>query len=342
MSEPTSVPRDSAAIAHVERRLWLLDLMLGLCAALLAVVRSNQASIAWVQWAMNRASAAIARVTCMAQMLKIETERQLRILRADVAHEAQPPRQTYAAPPAWRAERAGRTERAVTPARAPREAPAITGVDAAFRARVEALEAFLDLQGPNAALPAREAAGRLCGVLGLDPDWSRWLDEDWLAANFDLSRLPAVSEAGEGVIGVVSAPLRLPPQPHPSPPGPPAAEASFAVPDDPEIRKTYIPGFKETLAKRVFEAIESDATSEEEFTFLCGILEQRLAANEPYMWGCNHPLRGAVARLCEKLRVWPDWKRWQNDTWIDDGFNARRRNAEAEARLRAAGVDLGF
>ena len=306
MSELAPILRDSAAIAWAERRLWLLDLMLRLCAALLAVVMSDRSSLPFLQWARDEACAPLARATGMVQRLKTETERQLRILQADVAREPEPARRTNAVRPAQR------IERAVAPIRAPREAPATDEAGAAFRARLEALEAFLDQQGPLAALPAHDVAGRLCGVLGLSPDWIRWLDDHWLTANLDLSR-PLSPPAG------ASAPLALPPPPHPSPPDLPA-EASFARPDNRQLLETYIPGFKEALGKRMFDAIDLFATSKDEFAFLCGILKQRLATNEPYMWGGYIPLRGAVNRLCGKLRLWPDWTLWRDDDWIDDGL----------------------
>ena len=42
------------------------------------------------------------------------------------------------------------------------------------------------------------------------------------------------------------------------------------------------------------------------------------------MWGGYNPLRGAVQRLCDQLRLLPDWKRWRDGEWIADGADARR------------------
>ena len=200
---------------------------------------------------------------------------------------------------------------------------------------MEALEAFLEQEHlcANADLSGREVADCLCKALGFDPAWSRWINDDWLADNLSLKRLPALSPPAAVQASGGDPPPGLPPageaRPLPLPPG--------LLATNPSLIKTYQPGFREALAQRVMEAIEAHAHDEAEVAKFSSILERRLAANEPYMWGGYITLRGAVDRLCEPMRIWPDWKRWKDNRWIDDGYNVQRLNAERDARIHAKG-----
>ncbi|HEY7852883.1 MAG TPA: hypothetical protein VIB82_07895 [Caulobacteraceae bacterium] len=332
MSELALTAQDPA-IAAADRRLWLLDLMIALCVALLRALKPNAGGIAWLAQIKAQAAGAISHAYGLAQALKVQTERALRALWAG-GLPARPPRRLRNAPRA-----APAAERLATLDWACPEPRADGDSVQAFRARLEALEAFLDQEayGPTAELSGRQRAEHLCRVLGLNPLWSRWLGDGWLAANLNLTRPPELCPPAEPGMAQAPAPLRIPP--------PPAGEAWLApmplpaalLAAHPEIVETYEPGFRDRLGQRMSEAIETYADDDDHFTQLSQRLERRLAANEPYMWGGNNTLRGAVGRLCEQLRLWPEWDRWQGDRWIDDGFHVRRRHAAAEARLRAAG-----
>jgi hypothetical protein len=211
----------AAATVGPERRLWLLELMGNFCMALLRAMKPGGAAAHLSGLVGFKVFAAIARAFRFTARLELETDRLLRDLTAGILPEPKAERRADVEPeepeePEEREER-DQTDATETPDREPREP---TENDKAFLARFEALEALLD-QGAHADWTLPETIQRLCRVLGLKPDWSRWLGDDWLEKNFDLGRAPTLSppaggstvEAGEGGGSLRPAPLLLPPPP---------------------------------------------------------------------------------------------------------------------------------
>jgi hypothetical protein len=172
---PTSPDQIAAAIAHAERRLWLLEVMIRFCMALARALKPGGAAGDLLGLAWAKAYAAISRGVRLGIRLEIETRRLLRDLRAGIL-------------PAAKAERPRRAEAEELEDLEEREAGerVETESDTAFRARLEALEALLD-QEAHADWSVQETVHRLCRVLGLEPEWSRWLGDDWLENNLALS-----------------------------------------------------------------------------------------------------------------------------------------------------------
>jgi hypothetical protein len=205
MSEPAPAPPDqataeaiAAAVARAERRLWLLEIMTRFCMALLRALKPGGAAGDLMVLAQVKALVVISRAGLLCIGLKLETERLLRDLKAGVLPASGPAR-----PPAS-------TEAAETPEKEDREAIETLDredfreraeSDTAFRARFEAFEALLDPAAGGPDWSADETVRRLCRVLGLEPEWSRWLGDEWIEENLELKRLLAFSApVGESIV----------------------------------------------------------------------------------------------------------------------------------------------
>jgi hypothetical protein len=203
MSEPAPTPPTpeeiAAAVARAERRLVLLDVMLRFCMALLRALEPGGAAGALLIHARVRALAAISRAVRLAIRLAMETRRLLRDVNAGV----------FPAPKAGRARPGApfalSTEPAETLDEEDREDVETldrdvherveTESDTAFRRRLDAFETLLDQDAGGPDWSADETVRILCRVLGLKPDWSGWLGDEWIEENLDLRRLLADTRA---------------------------------------------------------------------------------------------------------------------------------------------------
>jgi hypothetical protein len=179
MSTPAPTPQDPAiatAIAHAERRLWLLGMMIDFGMALIRAPRFGQVAGVLLAQVAVKAFAAISRGVRLCIRIEAETLVLLRHLTAGVLPVAKARRAAAAKPSAERAKLTETLERAPGERRETTE----TESDKAFRARLEALEALLDHEAQaGAADPtAHETLLRLCRVLGVKPEWTDWLGDE--------------------------------------------------------------------------------------------------------------------------------------------------------------------
>lgn len=237
--------------------------------------------------------ATLSRAIRLTLMLEARTDRDLRDLKAGVVA----PSKTVS-PAAERRDAAAAAERLETVRN--RLADAINEYaesEESFDELLESLNKRLegDRESYGADRPLRETVERLCRELDLEPDWSRWLDdeEDWIYECVPLKR------------DLLTYHEHLP---HHKPRG------QFNLAADSE--------FKATLRKWVSEAIDTYAVSEVHFDNLCEELGECLEHDEPYMNG-EIPLRNAVWRVCSNLRLMPDACRWQGEGWVNDGARCR-------------------
>jgi hypothetical protein len=83
--------------------------------------------------------------------------------------------------------------------------------------------------------------------------------------------------------------------------------------------------YRETLRRRVYDAIDAEAESEDIANDLYEALDERLDQDEAYFDCERRPLRETVERLCRDLTLSPDWSRWDGEDWIHDGPPDRPR-----------------
>jgi hypothetical protein len=177
MFAPTHTPEEiSAAIAGAERRLRLLDVMIGFCMALARMLE-------FAGHGAVEAYLAISKAVRLGIRLEMETHRLLMDLKRGVfpAPKAARPRAPSAAPN----ESAERLEE-----REPRDRVE-TESDIGFRNRLEDFEALLTAHADAPDWSPHQTAVTLCRVLGLDPDWIAWLGDGWIDEHLNLKRLLA-------------------------------------------------------------------------------------------------------------------------------------------------------
>jgi hypothetical protein len=179
--------------------LVLLDVMLRFCMALLRALEPGGAAGALLIHARVRALAAISRAVRLAIRLAMETRRLLRDVNAGV----------FPAPKAGRARPGAPFALSIEPAERPDEEDredvetldrdvherVETESDTAFRRRLDAFETLLDQDAGGLDWTADETVRILCQVLGLEPEWSGWLGDDWIEENLNLRRLLAGARA---------------------------------------------------------------------------------------------------------------------------------------------------
>ncbi|HEY2179398.1 MAG TPA: hypothetical protein VGH15_12530, partial [Caulobacteraceae bacterium] len=180
MFAPTHTPPTpeeiAAAVARAERRLRLLDVMIGFCMALARMLEfAGDAAV--------EAYLAISKAVRLGIRLEMETHRLLMDLKRGVfpAPKAVRPRASATAP----------SESAEGLEERERREPVETESDTGFRNRLEDFEALLSAHADAPDWSPHQTAVTLCRVLGLDPDWIAWLGDGWIEEHLNLKRLLA-------------------------------------------------------------------------------------------------------------------------------------------------------
>jgi hypothetical protein len=186
MSDPTSIPEDPAVL-RAERRLRLLEELSEIGMELARALRpgAGQAAPSGEETAVSQidpadAFARISRAIRLTLALEAKTDADLRDLKAGVVKVREEARE--------RAAKRADEERKhlfgqihlgifrVAEAECP-DAEAIHDLMEALEQRLDEDNAYANCEDR----PLRETVERLCKDLCLNPDWSRWTDEGWIA-----------------------------------------------------------------------------------------------------------------------------------------------------------------
>jgi hypothetical protein len=84
----------------------------------------------------------------------------------------------------------------------------------------------------------------------------------------------------------------------------------------------------------VMEVIDREAETAEDYVDLEDALRQRIEHDEAYEGLEDLPLGAVVERLCEDLRLTPDWRRWTGLGWIEDNPRLRPRRSPFNRKSR--------